>query len=183
MFRRRTEPDAGWLREMLETYERPLLRYAIGLVKDPETAKDVVQETFLKLCDADVREIADRPAPWLFTVCRNRAIDHLRKEKRMKVPRDEHALDRVPDTTPPTATVLELRQSQSQLLLALGSLPENQQELVRLKFQNGLSYKEISRVTGHSVSNVGFLLHVALKSLREAVAETETRNAGNGGRQ
>ena len=43
---------------------------------------------------------------------------------------------------------------------------ENQREVVRLKFQAGLSYAEISRVTGHSVSNVGFLLHTALKTLR-----------------
>ena len=101
-----------------------------------------------------------------FDVCRNRAIDHHRKEKRMKVPADSQALERVPDTAPATANVLELQQAHSQILGALAALPKNQQEVVRLKFQNGLSYKEISRITGLSVSNVGFLLHTAMKTLR-----------------
>ena len=49
----------------------------------------------------------------------------------------------------------------------LARLPENQQEVIRLKFQQGLSYKEISSVTGLSVTNVGFLIHTGLKRLRE----------------
>ena len=49
-------------------------------------------------------------------------------------------------------------------------MPANQQEVVHLKFQSGLSYREISDVTGLSVSNVGFLLHTALARLREQVA-------------
>jgi RNA polymerase sigma-70 factor (ECF subfamily) len=46
-------------------------------------------------------------------------------------------------------------------------LPDNQQEVIRLKVQNGLSYREISEVTGLSVSNVGFLLHKGIKTIRE----------------
>ena len=49
----------------------------------------------------------------------------------------------------------------------LDRLPDNQQEVIRLKFQNDLSYREISEITGLSVSNVGFLLHVGIKRLRE----------------
>jgi RNA polymerase sigma-70 factor (ECF subfamily) len=45
-------------------------------------------------------------------------------------------------------------------------LPDSQQEVIRLRFQEGFSYKEISRITGFSVGNVGYLLHVGLKSLR-----------------
>jgi RNA polymerase sigma-70 factor (ECF subfamily) len=46
------------------------------------------------------------------------------------------------------------------------ALPENQREVVRLKFQNGMSYKEIATVTELTVSNVGFLIHTALATLR-----------------
>ena len=38
--------------------------------------------------------------------------------------------------------------------------------MIRLKFQNGFSYREISRISGHSVTNVGYLIHVGLKTLR-----------------
>jgi RNA polymerase sigma-70 factor (ECF subfamily) len=45
-------------------------------------------------------------------------------------------------------------------------LPENQREVIRLKFQSDLSYKEIAEITNLSVSNVGFLLHTGIKRLR-----------------
>jgi RNA polymerase sigma-70 factor (ECF subfamily) len=49
----------------------------------------------------------------------------------------------------------------------LGDLPANQQEAIRLKFQHELSYKQIAEVTQLSVSNVGFLIHTGLKTLRQ----------------
>ena len=51
----------------------------------------------------------------------------------------------------------------------LEQLPGNQQEVIRLKFQNGLSYREISGITGLSVSNVGVLIHYGLKAIRQKV--------------
>ena len=48
----------------------------------------------------------------------------------------------------------------------LKTLPANQQEVIRLKFQESMSYQEISAVTGHSVSHVGVLLHEAMKEVR-----------------
>lgn len=56
---------------------------------------------------------------------------------------------------PPPSLVLQL----------IDSLPSNQQEVVRLKFQTGLSDREISGITPLSVSNVGFLIRTAIKSL------------------
>lgn len=66
------------------------------------------------------------------------------------------------------------REREWRVRTALDALPERQQEVVVLKFQNGLSYREIAEVTGLSVSNVGFQLHVALKTLRERLAEDKT---------
>ena len=55
-------------------------------------------------------------------------------------------------------------------LLLLADLPRNQQEVVRLKFQDGLSYRDIAEITGFTSSNIGYLLHVALKRLRGAIS-------------
>lgn len=52
------------------------------------------------------------------------------------------------------------------LLELVGQLPGKERELVTLKFQQGLSYKEISEVTGMTVGNVGYVLHHALKELK-----------------
>jgi RNA polymerase sigma factor (sigma-70 family) len=54
-------------------------------------------------------------------------------------------------------------------LKVLNTLPANQQEVLRLKFQGDLSYLEISQITNLSVSNVGFLIHTGLKTIRERV--------------
>ena len=69
-----------------------------------------------------------------------------------------------PDPTPPDAA--ERRESAARVLDLLEGLPANQREAIRLKFQNGFSYREISRISGQSVSNVGYLIHMGLKTLR-----------------
>ena len=70
---------------------------------------------------------------------------------------------------PSPAMAAEQRESTSQVLRLLTALPRNQQEVVRLKFQNGLSYQEISNVTKLTVTNVGFLIHTAIKTLRHRI--------------
>lgn len=72
-----------------------------------------------------------------------------------------------PSDDPSPATIAAQHDAENQILRLLDALPANQQEVVRLKFQNGLSYKEISVVTKLSVTNVGFLIHTALKTIRQ----------------
>lgn len=55
----------------------------------------------------------------------------------------------------------------------INGLPTNQQEVIRLKVECELSYREISELTGLSVSNVGYLLHTGLKSIRTRLATIE----------
>src|SRR4051795_8012937 len=84
------QPDNGpWARRAVERYEAPLTLYAARLLGDADAARDVVQETFLRLCVQDRAVIESRLAEWLFTVCRNRALDVLRKESRMTRLSDE----------------------------------------------------------------------------------------------
>jgi RNA polymerase sigma-70 factor (ECF subfamily) len=66
----------------------------------------------------------------------------------------------------------ELRESLRQLLQLVQGLPPAQREVVQLKFEQGLSYREISEVTGHSVSYVGNLIHQAVRALRERLSRS-----------
>jgi RNA polymerase sigma-70 factor (ECF subfamily) len=161
-----TQPDHGpWVRAAVERFERPLTLYAARLLGDADAARDVVQETFLRLCGQDRAAVDPRLAEWLFTVCRNRALDVLRKESRMTRLSDEQVHRCLsPDPGPPD--VAERRELAGRVLGLLDNLPPNQREVIRLKFQNGFSYQEISRISGHSVSNVGFLIHAGMKTLR-----------------
>ncbi len=150
---------------MLE-YERPLVGYAYGYLRDWDRARDVVQDTFIRLCQQDQAKVRDALKTWLYTVCRNRALDVLRKEARM-VEMDEAMLLRVPSEKPTPVQDIDAQEIRTQLEQALTRLTAHQREVIVLKFQQGLSYEEISRVTGLTTGNVGFLLHHGLKRLRE----------------
>jgi RNA polymerase sigma factor (sigma-70 family) len=155
-------------------HQAPLLRYATRLLGgDVERARDVVQDTFVRLMAQPPAGVEDHVAEWLFTVCRNRAHDVLRKEGRMKR-FEEGQAERLTALEPLPGRALERSEQHDAVRRLLGKLPHNQQEVVRLKFQNGFSYQEISRITSLSVTNVGFILHTAIKALRrEMAAQTE----------
>ncbi len=162
-----------WVRTALERHEAPLVRYAARITGDAESARDVVQETFLRLCRADRDKVGDHLAAWLYTVCRNLALDHRRKEQRM-TPLDEAATAALPGHGAPASALAERAEARSRADSLLSPLPPNQQEVIRLKFQEGLSYGDISRITGLSTSNIGYLIHTGLKTVRRQIA------AGNG---
>jgi RNA polymerase sigma factor (sigma-70 family) len=131
-----------------------------------------VQDTFLKLCGESPTKLDGYLREWLFTVCRNRARDIMRKDYRMK-PLDENQLEITSSKESSPADQAETKEDSRRAERLVSALPENQREVVRLKFQSGLSYKEISRVTNLSVSNVGFLIHTAMKTLRAEMQKDE----------
>ncbi len=157
-------------RELVELaqaeFQGPLTGYAAGLLGgDWERARDVVQDTFIKLHKQDPDLIKSKLKSWLYTVCRNRAIDVLRKENPMLTSGGE-AFEHLNDSTPSPAENAVSKERHAEVLKFLERLPNNQKEVIRLKFQGDLSYKEIAEVTGLSVSNVGFLIHTGIKRMR-----------------
>ncbi len=165
----RSEPQPGhsvWIRSVLDHYEGPLTRYARRITGDLETARDVVQDTFLRLCSCDRAEVDGYLGQWLFTVCRNRALDVRRKDGRMQTASETDIETRASNERDP-AGIIERREQAGGALQALALLPENQQEVLRLRFQNGLSYKEIAAVTELTAGNVGYLIHMGIKAIRE----------------
>ena len=161
-----TDSPSEWIIEVVARWESDLVRYARHLVGDVERAQDVVQDTFLKLCQQDRGQLDGHLVEWLFTVCRNGALDVRRKEQRMTTV----TLDSVQESSrfdPRPEDVAEQRDETIYVLRLMNDLPPNQQEVLRLKFLHCLSYREISSITGLSETNVGFLIHVGIKRLRE----------------
>lgn len=167
---------------LLDRYERPLIRYASSLVGDLDSARDVVQEAFIKVAQgemsgtdgqgrngsASANASTSHVEAWLFTVVRNRSLDHLRKHRRiipMTLPDDR------PCTAPGPSATLEQRETADSIFEMLDALSPNQREVIRLKFQNDLSYREIADVTKLTVTNIGFLIHTGLKKLRTLLRE------------
>lgn len=159
-----------WIEAALDQFEQPLLRYALRFVRSPELAREVVQDTFLKLCQLDRSTLTVGLGPWLYAVCRNQAIDTRRKESRMSTVID-------PTTCEPSSNghspehEAATRDSGKWVLKQLDRLPEQQQECLRLKFQHGLKYSEIASIIGSTASNVGVQIHIGLKTLREILTQ------------
>ncbi|REJ67943.1 MAG: sigma-70 family RNA polymerase sigma factor [Planctomycetota bacterium] len=162
---RDTDPSR-LVRDAVRRHESSLLRYAARITGDLERARDVVQDTFLKLCREDLAQLDGHLTQWLYTVCRRGAIDVCRKEQRMSTISQEQAAG-VASREASQAEAAENRDTAARVAVILAELSENQQEVIRLKFQHGLSYREISAVTELSVSNVGYLIHTALGKVRQ----------------
>ena len=159
-----------WITEAMDLYEGSLIRYAMLFTNSEDRARDVVQDTFIKLCRQERSKIEKYVKAWLYKVCRNRSLEILRKESRMMELTDS-TLIKTTSLTPSPAMQAEQSDELKLALSYVETLSEKQQEVVRLKFQHQLSYKEISEVAEISVSNVGFQLHAALKQLRNQMLQ------------
>jgi len=156
---------------LVDEYQGRLLAYATRMLGDVNAAQDAVQETFLQLCRhrrrPDAEDLSGRMAPWLFTVCRTRVIDMQRK-------RTPDSFESIPvpiaDPAAPPGNALAEAEDYQRIAESIGDLTPRQQEVLQLRMQAGLSYREIAEVTGLSVTNVGFHLHQAVKSLRQRLA-------------
>ncbi|MFO7653190.1 MAG: RNA polymerase sigma factor [Candidatus Krumholzibacteriia bacterium] len=161
------------LAALAETHAAGVLRYLRSLVGDGETARDLLQETFLRLHGR-----ADGAgAALVYTVARSCAIDHLRRRK-------VRALREVPDETASATAVaaagrpdrdLETRELRADLLAALAILPEDQRSVFHLSEIEGLSYAEIATIVGVSPGTIASRKHHAVRKLRD-----ELRRRGHG---
>ena len=157
------EPRAA-IERAVAAHERALVGYVAHLTGDADAARDVVQEAFARLCE-QTRDVA--LPEWLFAVCRNLAIDRLRRDRRTR--------ERPMSTTEMRPAELEARPDEAaarvdehgRAIALLATLPPRQQEAIRLKFQGDLTYAQIAGVMRTSENNVAVLIHLGLRRLRE----------------
>jgi RNA polymerase sigma-70 factor (ECF subfamily) len=168
------EPS-GWetIEELFTALESPLLSYGLRLVGKSETAQDIVQEAFMRLHSQfdEVRE----PRKWLYRTVHNLALNHRRDSAKVisleqKTNSDEPNSVETADPQPLPDEQIARLEGIGLVRLSVESLDDRSRELIRLKFNEELSYKEISAQTGLSVGHVGYLLHHALKEVGDELA-------------
>jgi RNA polymerase sigma factor (sigma-70 family) len=174
-----------WVLAALDKHERRLTRYAERLLGDLDQARDVVQFVFLRLCEQSPDQLDDRLAQWLFTVCRNRAMDVLRGNGKAVGWDKAAAADGPPfadhdvvgrrdlqSLVPPYSRETDPADSAEQVDLhvllrsLVDELPASQREALDL-WAEGFSYLEISRITDRQEGHIRVLVHRGLKALRE----------------
>ena len=173
-----------WVLASVEQYELPLLRYAARMGLDIDLARDCVQHAFLQLCSQTPETLTSgnikiNPAPWLYRVVRNRAIDQLRQAQREIPFAALHAEDEEPTNGTSHRTITQplsresdpSERSADRELYALlrelvTELPPAARELVLL-WAEGMSHRDIATVTDRSEGNIRVQLYRAFARLRE----------------
>lgn len=160
-----------WVLEAVDTHELQLLRYAKRLLGDLDLARDAVQHAFVRLCEESQDRLDGRVAPWLYRVCRNKALDHLRRAGRERTLVDDagdttpHAPAQADHREPDPAASVERRDLASHVRDLLLLLPAPQRETIDL-WCEGLTYREIAEITGRQEGHVRVLAHRGLSALR-----------------
>ncbi len=159
-----------FIEQAMADFESPLIGYATTILNDCDRARDVVQETFIRLCQQDPAKVRDNLKSWLFTVCRNHSLDILRKDKHTRPLEDVHWKKVAGPGLQPDENA-DFNERLSRVMNLLNRLSENQREVILLKFQQGLSYQEIQQITGLSSGNIGFLIHTGIKRIRDLLPD------------
>ncbi len=153
-----------WVLSALDEFEGRLTRYAARLLHDENLACDAVQHTFLRLCDASQDELDGRLASWLFTVCRNKSLDMIRRNGRIESLVNDESRLLGEDTDP--AEAAEQADVHAGLRRLVDRLPASQREAIDLWLE-GFNYTEIAEITERSNGAARVLVHRALMQLRE----------------
>ncbi|MDQ2862355.1 MAG: RNA polymerase sigma factor [Bacteroidota bacterium] len=151
--------------ECVNLYADNVYRFIVKNLRHEEDSKDVVQSAFEKLWINRETVENERSKSFLFTVAYNQMIDHIRKNKRIRL-QDEFAAD-IKTTTQPHHNINKI------LNEALNKLSETQRSLVLLKDYEGYSYDEIAKITSLNLSQVKVYLHRARIQLKNYLVKPE----------
>jgi RNA polymerase sigma factor (sigma-70 family) len=135
-------------------------------------SEDIVQEAFMKL-HAQFEQVRE-PRHWLYRTVHNLALNHRRDSGKIisldsKI--EESERNDAADPQPLPDEQIARLEGIGLVRLGMEALDERSREVLRLKFTENLSYKEISARTGLKMGHVGYLLHHALKAMAEELSK------------
>ncbi|HET6566557.1 MAG TPA: sigma-70 family RNA polymerase sigma factor [Rhodothermales bacterium] len=170
--------DHRAFRLLVERHQERIFGYLLGMVRDRETANDLFQETFLRVIAAMQRQRASytkqgRWLAWVMRIARNAALDHLRSRKKwqdVSGTAGEDGLsfwELLPDDAPAIDEALHRSEQSDWLDECIGQLPPEQREVLLLRQDAELTFREIGELTGCSINTALGRMRYALLNLRK----------------
>lgn len=155
---------------LVDRYRAPVVRLAYRLTRDPDEAKDIAQDAFLRAFRRIDEFRPDRPfSRWLFVIARNASFDALRRRRRAAAFATTEAQD-VPSELGPEE--LALRNDEAgRVRAALELLPERYREVLELYYLSDLRYREIAEQLAIPLGTVKTYISRAKRRLREELRE------------
>jgi RNA polymerase sigma factor (sigma-70 family) len=155
--------------EIFKEHESCLLRYAGRLLGDMESARDIVQEAFLRLVKYEEKkslETIENVRAWLYRTTRNLCYDTFRSAKnRLEITIETERIDRIADHASTPDANLAKEDDMQLIRKQINALEPRAREIVVLKLEHERSYKEIADIMGLTSTNVGFILHKAMQKI------------------
>src|SRR5579863_3401855 len=176
LVRRMSVGETQALTQFYERWSRPILALVTQLVRDPDDADDVVEDTFYQAWRQASRYEPSRGAvsTWIVTIARSRALDRLRSRRRLREEPLPPVISLDELTSDPTrgnpATGAEESEVRERVAAALKALPPEQREVLELAYYGGLSQTEIAERTGQPLGTVKTRTRLAGQKLRERLA-------------
>ncbi len=170
--------DSDAFDTLLARYQQKIYSYILFLVHDDEVADDLFQETFMKAI-VTIRQgryvESGRFSAWLTRIAHNLVIDKYRQDRNSNViSNDASDADLFNDVSLSDITV-EMKMITEQSLTDVGrllkELPDNQKEILYMRFYQDLSFKEIADATGVSINTALGRMRYGLINLRKMVSE------------
>ena len=170
--------DSDAFDTLLARYQQKIYSYILFLVHDDEVADDLFQETFMKAI-VTIRQgryvESGRFSAWLTRIAHNLVIDKYRQDRNSNViSNDASDADLFNDATLSDITVemkMITEQSLTDVRRLLKELPDNQKEVLYMRFYQDLSFKEIADATGVSINTALGRMRYGLINLRKMVSE------------
>jgi RNA polymerase sigma-70 factor, ECF subfamily len=154
---------------IVRKYKVPLYTVIFRMVGDKMEAQDIFQETFIRVIryknDFDTNR---KFSSWMYTIATNLCRDHFRKKSRAYVMRTHEIPELAGHTTPEDER--HNKEIRDAVEKAVKNLPEVQREVFVLREYAGLTFKEISKITGTKINTVLGRMHLAVKKLRIELA-------------
>jgi RNA polymerase sigma-70 factor (ECF subfamily) len=157
------------IEDLFTTYAKGVGAFLLARVADPELAEAITSRVFL-IVVRNVEQCTGSPVAWLWSIVRSELARHFRDRKR-HAPLDDSLPAATADEPLEQAARREMHQRTRR---ALERLPDDTQQLVYMKFFQGMPNKDIAVATGLTPTNVGVQIHRALKQLRTYLEPAHT---------
>lgn len=182
--------DERAIRTLVERHQERLYGYLVGMVRDRNVADDLFQETFLRVLSALRSERASyndqgRFLGWAMRIARNAALDHLRQRKKWQdvdagVEEDSASFwEQIKDDAPAADQTMQETVIRDTLRECIDRLPPEQREVVLLRHESELTFREIADLTGVSINTALGRMRYALINLRKAMQSPLTDFSGS----
>ena len=167
--------DVSAFEELYERHSRIVYSLVLRILRQGSTAEEVVQDIFLQLWRNSARYDTSRPfVPWLLTLARNRALDHLRLKSERQRRREEQTEEfpQIAAAAPEYEKALDEKRRAERVRALIGSLPAAQKKAIELAYFEGLSHSEIAASLNEPLGTVKSWIRNGLMRLKEGLQPT-----------